>query len=389
MVCTKTHSENVSDPSYELVTDPASLEAMARTLTGNPGIAIDVEGDSLYHYFPKVCLLQISTTAETYLIDPLALQDLSALGPVMASPETEKVFHAAIYDVHSLRRDFGFSFSHIFDTHMAAQLLGYEQLGLTALMARILGVEHSKLRQRDDWSRRPLNQEQLEYAAMDTRHLLALRDALESHLREAGRLDWAKEEFVVAAASEQREKEFDPEGFRRIKGSRKLSRPQRRVLQSIFLLRDQYARAMDLPPFRVMHNSVLLDLARTPPTSQASLSQRKGISHRVASKFAGELYDTIRRTQSEPVTAPRSLPHTNLRAPSLEVASRLEKLKAWRLSKSKDLSLPVGVVCPGGLLDAIAGSAPVDIEALARIKGMRQWRVREFGSELLEVVHQD
>ncbi len=280
---------------------------MRQALAGIRRIAIDIEADSLYHYFEKVCLIQISTDAETFVLDPLALKNLAGLAPMMADCGIEKVFHAANYDICSLRRDHGFSFANLFDTHIAAQLLGYPQLGLSSLMEKLLGVAHSKRNQRDDWSRRPLRREQLEYAAMDTHHLLPLRDVLESQLRDKGRLAWAEEEFAAAAIAELPEKEFDADGFRRIKGSKDLSPKELSILRALYLLRDRYAREMDVPPFKVLNNPVLLDLARRPPRSAGQMYTRPGISFRVARNYGSEIYEQIekaRREDSSPVEPP-------------------------------------------------------------------------------------
>ncbi len=114
-----------------------------------PRLAIDIEADSLYHYYEKVCLIQISTESDTYILDPLAINRVGELAPLMSDSSVEKVFHAAGYDVYCLRRDYNFTFASLFDTHVAAQLLGYEFLGLSSLMETILGVHHSKRRQRE------------------------------------------------------------------------------------------------------------------------------------------------------------------------------------------------------------------------------------------------
>ena len=182
----KTEGTVPQSPQFTWVAAPEPFRRMLETLMPASRVAIDIEADSLYHYFEKVCLVQISTDEETYIVDPLVVRDLSALGPIMADPAVEKVFHAATYDLYCLRRDYGFSFANIFDTHIAAQLLGCNLLGLDALLESFLGITHSKRRQRDDWSHRPLAREQLEYAAMDTRHLLQLRDLLDRHLRDQG-----------------------------------------------------------------------------------------------------------------------------------------------------------------------------------------------------------
>jgi len=371
---------------YTVVATASTFDRMMETLLPAPRIAIDIEADSLYHYFDKVCLIQISTDGVTFILDPLALDDLRPLGPLMENPAVEKVFHAAGYDVHCLRRDYGFSFSNLFDTHVAAQLLGYEQLGLGALMESLLGIAHSKHRQRDDWSRRPLDVEQLLYAAMDTHHLLPLRDTLEGQLNEKCRISWAQEEFAAAAALEQPEKQFDPEGFRRIKGNRSLPPQQLAILRALYLLRDRYAREMDLPPFKVINNPVLLDLSLRPPGSPRDMLGRPGISQRVARRFADEICRTIEKARAQdPSFLNRAEPRPYL-PPSRESKQRFEDLRVWRRRKAAELRLDVGVVCPGNILELLATAPPADLAALETCEGLRKWRAREFGAEILEVL---
>jgi ribonuclease D len=373
---------------YALVSTAEGFSRAMQRLRQAPRLAVDIEADSLYHYYEKVCLIQVSTDADTYILDPLAVHGVGELGPLMRDASVEKVFHAAGYDIYCLRRDYGFSFANIFDTHIAAQLLGCRFLGLNVLMDQFLGILHSKRRQRDDWSRRPLAAEQLEYAAMDTRHLLRLRDSLEAELRRKGRLSWAREEFEAAAAAERSDREFDPQGFRRIKGSGDLPTEHLAVLRALYLLRDKTARLLDVPPFKVINNSVLLDLARRPPRSQREIFGRKGISYRIARKFSSEILRTIaeaKRQGPRPVEAP---PPSNWKPPDREARRRLEALKTWRHAAAERLDLHVGVVFPANLLENLASAPPGDLEGLAGLPGMRQWRVREFGEEVLRLLHQ-
>jgi ribonuclease D len=373
-------------PAFTWISSPQTYREMVGALAQARRLAVDIEADSLYHYFEKVCLIQISTDTWTYVIDPLVVRSLLELGRLMADPAIEKVFHASGYDLLSLKRDHGFAFTNIFDTHLAAQLIGHEQLGLSALLEKLLAIRHSKHRQRDDWSRRPLDPAQLQYAAMDTHYLLPLRDLLEQELREKGRLDWAREEFEAMLDSEPHERSFDPEGFRRIKGSRELGPQQQAVLRALFLLRDHYARAMDLPPFKVLSNTVLIDLARNPPSYADELSRRPGISARVAARFSGEIFRVIRKARVEDTSDAKAQGHMVWRPHSQEAQSRLEKLKAWRHSKAKELNLHVGVVFPGSFLETLAGFPPPDAASLANMDGMRAWRAREFGSEILQTL---
>jgi len=386
----KTEGTAAAQPTpFTLVATEDAFHRMIEALVPASRIAVDIEADSLYHYYEKVCLIQISSDQATFILDPLAVRDLSPLGPIMADPAVEKVFHAAGYDLFSLRRDYGFSFKNLFDTHIAAQLIGYEQLGLDALLEKILGIAHSKRRQRDDWSVRPLVPEQLEYAAMDTHHLLRLRDTLELQIAEKGRLSWTREEFEVLAMLEAEEREFDPEGFRRIKGSRGLPLQQLAVLRALYLLRDRYARDLDVPPFKVMNNSVLLDLAHQPPRTPKELFKRPGISFRVARRFGGEVYRTIDRARLEDPHLPALPARQAGKAPSREAKARLETLREWRRGRAEELQLHVGVVFPGTLLEWIASYPPPDLEALEKIHGMRRWRVREFGPDILRILQKN
>ncbi len=376
-------------PPYTLVSTPECFQTMLESLVKAPRLAIDIEADSLYHYFEKVCLIQISSDNDTYILDPLVIKQVGELAPLMSNPAVEKVFHAAGYDVHCLRRDYGFVFTNIFDTHVAAQLLGYEYLGLSPLMEKLLGVHHSKRRQRDDWSHRPLESEQLEYAAMDTHHLLRLRDALEAELREKGRLSWAQEEFENAATLERPDKEFDMNGFRRIKGNRDLSVQDQIVLRALYLFRDEVARKLDVPPFKVLNNSVLIDLVKHPPKTPRAMFNRPGISFRVARKFAVDVLNTIAEARRQDPSVLESPVRNSWKSPNRAARLRLEALKQWRLKKSADLNLNVGVVFPANLLENLAVAPPADPEGLTGLPGMRRWRVREFGEEILQLLRSE
>lgn len=370
--------------NYTWVDTPVGLQEVARDLAAAPRMALDTEGDSLYHYRQKVCLIQISTDVATYVIDPLAVPDLAPLRGMMADPAVEKVFHAAGQDIAWLKRDHRLSFSHVFDTHMAAQLLGHEYIGLGVLLEELLGVAHSKHRQRDDWSRRPLLPEQVTYAATDTHHLLALRDILERKLAEKGRLAWAEEEFELLAATENRERPFDPEDYRKLKGGHELWPRQRAVLRALYAIREQVAEELDLPPFRIIHNPVMITLARRMPRSPQVLI-RCGVSTRVVCQYGDALLEAIETARRGGCTA-RPRPPLNGTRPSSGATRRAEGLKAWRAAKAQELGLPVGVVLPGSVLTAAASACPSGRESLAGIEGMRRWRVREFGEEILRAI---
>jgi ribonuclease D len=379
-------TESESDPQYSFISTAEDFRKVLKHLESSPRLAIDIEADSLYHYYEKVCLIQISSDSKTFILDPLKLKGIKHLAPLMADASVEKVFHAASYDFFSLRRDYGFSIRNIFDTHIAAQLLGYEFLGLSALMEDLLSIHHSKRRQRDDWSRRPLKPEQLQYAAMDTHHLLRLRDMLETELKQKKRLSWATEEFEASVTVERPPKEFNPEGYRRIKGSRDLPARQQTILRALYILRDQMARELNVPPFKVLNNPVLIDLAQKPPLDPKEMATRSGISYRVSKKYARKIVETIDQAQRQDPFQTQAPARSNWKAPSRETKVRMGALKRWRKTKSKELNLHVGVVFPANLLEYLAETPPSDLEGLQNLAGMRRWRVQEFGKDIIELL---
>ena len=372
---------------YTLVATDGCFHAMMERIRGVRRLAVDIEADSLYHYFEKVCLLQLSTDDETFIIDPLTVTAVGELGPLMSDSTIEKVFHASGYDIFCLHRDYNFTFANIFDTHLAGSLLGYEKLGLGIMMKTLLGVHHPKDCTRDDWSRRPLLAEQLEYAAMDTHHLLRLRDALEKELLRKDRLEWAREEFEATALAERSVKGFDQEGFRRIKGFHALDVRRRLALRALYLFRDEAARKLDAPPFKVMNNSVLIDLSRRPPLSAQELYKRPGVSYRVARKFGTEIVDLIASSiEGDPAILDLP-PRPAAKPPGHAARHSLELLKEWRRVKAEDLKLHVGVIFPANLLENLAADPPENMDELMAFPGIRRWRAREFGSDILQTLY--
>jgi ribonuclease D len=158
-------------------------------------IAVDTEGASFHRFIDRIYLLQITTRERSAIIDPLPIGMPRALGVILQDPDVEVVFHDADYDLRLLHQDYGWHVNHIFDTRIAAQLLGIKAFGLAALLEQFFGVKLDKKHQRADWSLRPLPQGMLDYAAQDTKYLLDLRDQLKARLEKLGRWEWAREEF--------------------------------------------------------------------------------------------------------------------------------------------------------------------------------------------------
>jgi ribonuclease D len=226
----------------------------------------------MHNYQEKVCLLQFSTPDTTVLIDPLAGVDLGSLRLVMANQEIRKIFHAADYDIRSLARDFDITISGLFDTMISSQFLGEERFGLADVLRKYFGVELDKQYQRADWSKRPLSSKQMSYAASDVLYLVALTEQLSRELDQVKRMSWAQEEFEALTRREWSERSFDTMGYLRIKGARKLDPESMSVLSHLYLMRDKRARAIDRPPFKVLGNRALLEIAESQPRTLEALA---------------------------------------------------------------------------------------------------------------------
>jgi ribonuclease D len=359
------------------------LDALVDELAECRAIGIDTEADSLHHYTEKVCLLQLTAFGgASWLVDPLALRDLSPLAPILADPSVLKVVHGGDNDVTSMRRDFSFTFRSMFDTSIAARLLGDTEVGLEALVRNELGVELSKGSQRDDWSKRPLTTKQEAYALADVAHLMALAARLTDRLAAAARTEWAREEFEALANLPPAQKRTGPDEFRRIKGSAKLSRRKQAVLRELYLWREERAAAADRPPFKIVGPEILLAMAEQPPTTVDEVA-RALASYRAQSSQIEVVFAAIQRGLQLPEDKLPARDNGERKPFSPSARRHIEALRVWRDKQAKHSRLDPAIVLPSRLIERIALAEPQTVAELAGIEGIRQWRVTEWGPALL------
>jgi ribonuclease D len=371
-----------------LIEKQTDLERLFDRLQQEPLIALDTEAASFHRFRDRVYLLQVSTRHETAVVDPLAVSNLERLGELLADPAIEIVFHDADYDLRLLENEYGFRAANLFDTRIAAQLLNEPGIGLAALLEKYAGVRLDKRYQRADWSARPLTPEMLEYAAADTRHLAQLRDLLKNRLRELGRLEWAAEEFEILGSTARMAIESDEPGYLRLKGARALNGRALAILRELFHWREELARRTDKAAFRILNNEPMLLMAKSPPLDLATLKATKGIGPDQAERRGSEILAAVRRGLEIPE---RDLPRIERRyrqPPDPAFEARLEWLKAARNTMAQRYDLAPGVLCPNGVLEAIARVNPDTIEQLAAIAEVRRWQVRELGTGLLAALRQ-
>ncbi len=381
------------DTPLVVVEDPAALAEAVDALSRSKVLGVDTESDSFHHYQEKVCLLQISDLHTDYVIDPLAVRDLSSLAPLMADPGITKIFHGADYDVVSLKRDFGFRFRNLFDTMIAAQFLGLPRVGLADLIERWFGHHIDKRYQRHDWAARPLEPEHLEYARGDTHFLPALRELLGRHLERAQRLRWVVEECRVIEGREWQGRVHDPSDYLRVKGARQLDETSQRVLRALYAYRDREAQAMDRPAFKVMPDPVLVELAQRRPGSAAEvvamMRRGSGLARRhgagIAEAVESGLADTAPLAQPAPREARASTPDV-LRARDAE--RLLTRLKDWRNRLVDHTRQAPVTIAANGLLREITRHAPRTLEELALVPEIRQWQVEEHGNALIALINE-
>ncbi len=370
----------------KIIDSQSELEKLAVDLLDEDIVAVDTEADSFYHYYDKTCLVQVATRKHSWLIDPLALggpAQLEPLAPVFASTDVRVVFHAAEYDIFVLKRDCGFSFSNLFDTMVSAQLLGYPAIGLAALIEHHFGVKLPKDEQRSDWSRRPLTEKQLDYAISDVLYLIKLAEKLEKELKKAGRLDWAQSDFEALTQREWPEREFDKLGYLRIKGAKTLDPVPLAVLRELYLMRDLRAREIDRPPFKVLGNRALLELAKLHPEETEALRSITGVTDLIVRRMGSDILKAIKKGLKKPHGPIPKLEGNGRRRMDRRTEKRLAKLKRWRAPRAEELGIDPGVLCPNAALEAISFLDPDDPEKLRELSELKGWFVDAFGGEVV------
>jgi ribonuclease D len=374
-------------PPPTLVQDAQGLQRLLADLECQREIAFDTEADSFFSYREKVCLVQVTAEDRDYLVDPLAGVDLSPLGRILADPARTKVFHDGEYDVLILKRAFGFDFAGLFDTRVAASALGEANPGLASVLKAHFGLELDKSMQRSNWSARPLSAKQVRYAQLDTHYLVGLMHRQREQLERLGRQRVVDSECRRLEQLVPADAGFDPDGFVRVKGVRTLDKQQQQNLRELFCLRDRLARESDLPPFKVLSNQALVELAREAPRTPRDVGRVPGLSSRVARRHAEDVVAALDRAHE--LGPLRRLPVPRREgAPSLdELEQELhERLKQWRKERSVREGFDASLVLNRHVLVHLAQDKPRDVDAVARVEGLADWQLEAFGAELAEVI---
>jgi ribonuclease D len=331
-------------PQY--VDTPAELERLCQTLALSSWLAIDTEFLRESTYYPKLCLLQIAGEGALACVDPLRLSDLSPLWRLIYSPAKLKILHAGRQDLEIFYYLHGQLPKPVFDTQLAAPLLGYpEQIGYAQLVAEVLGVSLEKSYTRSNWHQRPLDAQQIRYAIDDVRYLGPLFCSLRQRLERLGRLEWLAPEFtsLTDPATYANPPE---EAWRRIKGAFKLNPRQLAILKRLAAWREEMAMASDRPRGWVINDDLLCQLARMQPQTPEEMARLRGIEAKFIKRYGETLCRLIARVPDEasPPAPAKPLAPTPEQEALLDCLSALVKLQAAKhglnpqaLASRKDL----------------------------------------------------
>ena len=375
-------------PLPTIVADARALERLLAELEGASEIAVDTEADSFFNFREKVCLVQLSAGERDWLVDPLAGFDLAPLGRVFADPRCTKVFHDGEYDISILKRDYRFEFKNLFDTRVAASALGEESPGLAAVLKARFGIELDKSLQRSNWSMRPLSQQQILYARLDTRFLSALAREQRAELARRGRTMIVEGECQRLEALVPPEPVFAPDEFVRIKGARALDPHAQSRLRELFVTRFELARASDLPPFKIIGNDSLTEIAKAAPRNFDELQRVPGLSPKQAHRIGGALLAALERARAAGPLTHRPVSQRRDGESSLsELEFELhERLKHWRKTRAQQEGYDSALVLNRHAMLRLAQRKPRNLQELARIEGLQAWQLESFGVELVAVI---
>ncbi|MCA8938688.1 MAG: HRDC domain-containing protein [Planctomycetes bacterium] len=381
------HKASLTIP--QLVETSEALGALIDSLEGVRDVAIDIESNGYYNYFERTCIISLSTPDQDFVIDSLALwNEIEPLRVELCDKGRRILVHGGSYDVLSLKRDFGFRFDSIIDTMLAATLLGFDVLGLAGLVKKYLDIDLPKELQRHNWTLRPLQKEQLRYLGNDTRFLFPVVEILEAQIAEKDLQEELDLECEALAAQPYIERTYDPkESVDKLKDSRRMSPKVRGYLREIFRWRDEVSREIDVAPFRLLANNVVLALATHPPKSSEELRERRGVGKYVFDSGIERLAKAIQEGEANPFPFTRERgPRPSTKRNFDEERNLSKALKQWRTNEAEKRGIGIQGVLPTPAMKEVGDLLPQSDEELLAIDRVGKRRVERYGEDLIEMV---
>lgn len=371
--------------NYKFIESEIELQQVCENLLKEKTIGVDLEADSMHCFKEKICLIQIATDKEAYLIDPFEIKAAPYFIRVLEDSDVMTVFHGSDFDIRSLDREYQARVKNLFDTEIACRFLGVRERGLGALLKKHFNIDANKKFQKEDWSKRPLTHDMIEYSVGDVTHLIRLRDILTRQLMEKGRLAWAVEEFEIQAGVRYESNHSLPL-FTKFKGAGKMDNRTLAVLENLLEMRLSIAEKKDLPLFKVISNTSIQTMAFEKPVTAERMIQMRVLSPKQAGMYGSLCVESIVRALN---TAHKDLPsYPKMRRPKRnEVAEqRIERLKKMREKLSLSMDMEPGLLLNNASIEGIAVKNPGNGEELLKIDSIRHWQVEAMGEDILSTL---
>jgi len=372
--------------NFNIIETEEKLKEVIPELKKSAAIAVDLEADSMFNFKEKVCLLQMAVPGMNLVIDTLKVNNLSSLKSLFSNRSIQKIFHGADYDIRSLFRDFGIEVSNLFDTELACRFLGIRETGLDSVLKERFNINVDKRFQKKDWSRRPLPEEMVDYAAKDVVHLISLAGILQKELKKKGRLEWVNEECKLLSRVRSVLSENVPL-FVKCKGAGRLDPRSLAVLEELLKFRLKAAEKKNRPVFKIMSTGSLLEISREKPVTVDQLQKFQAASPKQISMYGEKIISAVKRGRKVPG---KRLPiYPRRRAPVLrpEIPGRVRAIKKWRDGVAEEMEIDPTILFNKALMTAIAVQKPGNFKDFGKVEGIRNWQKKEFGKNVIEILN--
>ena len=374
--------------NYKFIESESELKNICDDLLKEKIIGVDLEADSMYCFKEKICLIQIATDRQAFLIDPFELKEISPFLKVLETKDIIKIFHGADFDIRSIDRDYKARVNNLFDTEIACRFLGIKERGLAALLKRNFNIDADKRYQKADWSKRPFDKGMIDYSIMDVAYLTKLYTIILQKLENKGRFSWAKEEFEIQEQVRYKNNHSSPL-FKRFKGAGKLDARSLAVLENLLELRMQIAQKKDQPLFKIISNASITTLYINKPETIDQILEIKALSKRQVDLYGSFCVQAITKAMELEDEQLPLYPRTKRAKRDFKVEKRIIRLKKMREKLSISMGIEPGFLLNNALISSIALQKPANSAQLLNIEHVRHWQVENIGENILEALEYD
>ena len=371
--------------NYKFIESDEELKSVCNDLLNEKIISVDLEADSMHCFKEKICLIQIASEKEAFLIDPFKIKEVLPFLNVLENNDVIKVFHGADFDIRSLDRDYKAQVNNLFDTEIACRFLGIKERGLAALLKRNFNVDVDKKFQKVDWAKRPLKQEMIEYSVVDVAYLTKLHDIIHQKLVANGRLSWAREEFEIQTRVRYENNHVLPL-FKKFKGAGKMDNRSLAVLENLLQVRQEIAQKKDQPLFKIFSNLSLMTMAYEKPVTIGHMLKIRAISQKQADMYGNLCVEAIVKAMELAHRALPSYPKTRKSKKDVIVQERIERLKKMREKLSSSIGIEPGFLLNNAMIGSIAFENPATAQDLLKIEHVRHWQVEAIGENIISTL---